>query len=78
MPNNRLFSRRARFSSFLHHAEPSHALLIRNNTASHRRASLVECALPTLAGSNPPFGVKVQEQVVPALGDEPIAQRNGW
>jgi hypothetical protein len=39
MPNKRLLSRRARFSSFLHQPEPSHAVLIRNSTASHRRAA---------------------------------------
>jgi len=39
MPNNRLLTRRARLNSFLHHAEPSHALLIRNSTASHRCAA---------------------------------------
>src|SRR5215831_19242259 len=42
-------------------AEPSHALLIRNKGLAASR-SLIKRALPTLAGSNPPFGVKVQEQ----------------
>src|SRR5262249_367440 len=40
--------------------------------------SLVERALPTLAGGDAPFGIKVQKQVVPALANKPIAQRNGW
>jgi hypothetical protein len=64
-----LVERHARFSSFLHHAEPSHALLIRKSAASQRR----EASLSARA----PFGVKVQEQVIPALSNEPIAQRDG-
>jgi hypothetical protein len=39
---------------------------------------LVECAPPTLAGSDTPSGVKVQERVVPALANEPMAQCNSW
>src|SRR5215471_8224459 len=45
-------------------AEPSHALLIRNKGLAASR-SLIKRALPTLAGSNPPFGVKVHSRPSP-------------
>jgi hypothetical protein len=41
-------------------------------------SGLVECTLPTLSRGDAAFGVKVEEQVAPALSNEPIAQRNGW
>jgi len=34
---------------------------------------VVERALPALTGNDAAFGVKVEEQIVPALADEPIA-----
>jgi hypothetical protein len=46
----------------------------KNCLAAVRR--LVEGALPTLAGDDAAFGVEIEENVVPAFGLEPVAQRD--